>query len=40
MNLSQGLQFYNDFNANCKKLIDDCDNFVYERRLEARDLES
>lgn len=40
LNLSQGLQFYNDFNANCKKLIDDCDNFVYERRLEARDLES
>lgn len=40
MNLSQGVKFYNDFNANCKKLIEDCDNFVYERRLEARDLES
>lgn len=39
MNLSQGLKFYNEFNANCKKLIDDCDDFIYKRRLEARDLE-
>ncbi|CCH41026.1 pH-response regulator protein [Wickerhamomyces ciferrii] len=38
-NLSQGLKFYNDFNSNCKQLIEDCDSFVYERRLEARDLE-
>lgn len=40
VNLSQGLNFYNDFIANCKQLVDDCGDFVYERRLEARDLES
>jgi programmed cell death 6-interacting protein len=38
-NLSQGLNFYNDFNSRCHELIQDIDKFVYERRIEARDLE-
>ncbi|KAH3666412.1 hypothetical protein WICMUC_005680 [Wickerhamomyces mucosus] len=39
-NLSQGLKFYNDFNSNCSRLIEDIDLFVYKRRIEARDLEN
>lgn len=39
-NLKQGLKFYNDFNSNCQRLLEDIDNFVFERRVEARDLET
>jgi programmed cell death 6-interacting protein len=39
-NITQGLKFYNDFNNNCHRLIEEIDNFVYERRVEARDLEA
>lgn len=38
-NLSQGLKFYNDLINNCNAMIQDCDEFVYKRRCEARDLE-
>ncbi|ODV75903.1 Rim20p [Cyberlindnera jadinii NRRL Y-1542] len=39
-NVSQGLKFYNDFNARCQGLIQEIDQFVSKRRVEARDMEA
>lgn len=39
-NLNEGSKFYSDFIASSKAVLDDCDRFLYSRRMEGRELES
>ncbi len=39
-NIQQGLKFYEDFVKSVNIILKDCDDFVYERRVEGRELEN